>query len=60
MNALTIVKQSGSGRGGKRGYTVTSVINGHRKSITVIARNGCEALALFARLAGDAAPKVAA
>lgn len=61
MNALTIIKRApGRARGALSGYTITSTINGQRKTITVIARNGCEALALFARQMGDAAPKVLA
>lgn len=61
MNALTIVKHlPGHGRGALQGYRITSTLNGKRCEITVLARTGCEALALFARQMGDAAPKVAA
>lgn len=61
MIAFTIVKHlPGHARGDLRGYKITTTLNGKRREITVLARTGCEALALVARQLGDAAPRVAA
>lgn len=61
MNALTVVKPlPGQGRGALRGYRITSVVNARRQVITVLARSGREALALFSHQMGETAPKVSA
>lgn len=61
MNAFTIIKHlPGHARGDLHGYKVITLINGKRRELTVLARTGCEAIALVAHQLGDQAPKVAA
>ena len=61
MNAFTICKYlPGQRRGALNGYQITTVFNGRRHKITVLARTGCEAIAPVAHQLGDLAPKVAA
>ena len=61
MNAFTIIKHlPGRARGDMHGYKIITTINGKRREQTVLARNGCEAIAMAAHKLGDLAPKVAA
>ena len=61
MNAYTIIKHlPGHARGDLHGYKIITRINGKRRELTVLARTGCEAIALVAHQLGDQAPKVAA
>lgn len=60
-DVFTIVKYlPAEKRGALNGYRVTTTLNGRRREITVLAKTGCEALALVAHQLGDAAPRVAA
>lgn len=57
----TIIKHiPGQRRGALRGYSITTVLNGRRREITVLARSGRDAVALVAHQLGDLAPRVAA
>lgn len=61
MNAFTIIKHlPGRARGEMHGYKIITTINGKRRELTVLARNGCEAIAIAEHILGDLAPKVAA
>lgn len=61
IDAFTLIQHlPGQRRGDLSAYRIKSCFNGKRREITVLARTGRDALALFAHQMGDAAPKVAA
>jgi hypothetical protein len=61
MNAITFIKRlAGKRRGDLCGYKIITIHNGKRREITVLARDGRDAIDRAAHKLGDLAPKVAA